>query len=133
MDSRTEFAVARHLLDEAHLHPAIRSLVASHHLDTVQAVQATIAEHRVVIVGMAGNPVVSKARDSLQAHKIAYKYLEYGSYFSQWRRRTALKMWTGWPTFPMVFVDGILVGGHKDLQAVIDSGELATMLGTAAV
>jgi hypothetical protein len=63
MDSRTEFAVARHLLDEAHLHPAIRSLVASHHLDTVQAVQAAITQHRVVIVGMAGNPVVSKARD----------------------------------------------------------------------
>jgi glutaredoxin-related protein len=133
MDSRTEFAVARHLLDEAHLHPAIRSLVASHHLDTVQAVQAAMTQNRVVIVGMAGNPVVSKARDSLQAHKIAYKYLEYGSYFSQWRRRTALKMWTGWPTFPMVFVNGTLVGGYKDLQALIDSGELATMIGTAAV
>jgi len=125
--------VARHLLDEAHLHPAIRSLVASHHLDTVQAVQAAMTQNRVVIVGMAGNPVVSKARDSLQAHKIAYKYLEYGSYFSQWRRRTALKMWTGWPTFPMVFVNGTLVGGYKDLQALIDSGELATMLGTTVV
>ncbi len=130
MDSRTEFAVARHLLDEAHLHPAIRSLVASHHLDTVQAVQAAIAENRAVIVGMAGNPVVAKARSVLQAHTIAYKYLEYGSYFSQWRKRTALKMWTGWPTFPMVFVDGILVGGYKDLQVLIDSGELATLLGT---
>ena len=125
--------MARHLLDEAHLHPAIRSLVASHHLDTVQAVQAAMTQNRVVIVGMAGNPVVSKARDSLQAHKIAYKYLEYGSYFSQWRRRTALKMWTGWPTFPMVFVNGTLVGGYKDLQALIDSGELATMLGTTVV
>ena len=42
-------------------------------------------------------------------------------------------MWTGWPTFPMVFVDGILVGGYKDLQALIDSGDLASMLGTASV
>jgi monothiol glutaredoxin len=120
--------VARHLLDEAHLHPAIRSEVARHHADTVQAVQAAITEHRVVIVGMAGNPVVAKARDALQANKIAYKYLEYGSYFSQWRRRTALKMWTGWATFPMVFVDGILVGGYKDLQALIDSSELMKLL-----
>jgi len=39
-------------------------------------------------------------------------------------------MWAGWPTFPMVFVDSILVGGCKDLRALIDSGELATMLGT---
>jgi monothiol glutaredoxin len=32
-------------------------------------------------------------------------YLEYGSYTKGWRRRLALKMWTGWPTFPMIFVD----------------------------
>lgn len=125
--------MARNILDEANLHPSIRSVVATHHADTVQAVQAAIAEQRVVIVGMAGNPVVSKARNALQANKIACKYLEYGSYFSQWRRRTALKMWTGWPTFPMVFVNGTLVGGYKDLQALIDSGELATMLGTTVV
>ena len=34
---------------------------------------------------------------------LAYRYLpEYGSYFGGWRRRLALKMWTGWPTVPMV-------------------------------
>jgi monothiol glutaredoxin len=46
-----------------------------------------------------------------------------------WRPRSALKMWTGWPTFPMVFVKGVLVGGASELQALIDSGELKTMLG----
>jgi monothiol glutaredoxin len=58
----------------------------------------------------------------------AYRYLEYGSYFSGWRLRTALKMWTGWPTFPMVFVKGVLVGGASDLQRLIVSGELARLL-----
>jgi glutaredoxin-related protein len=37
-------------------------------------------------------------------------------------------MWTGWPTFPMVFVKGALVGGASDLEALIASGELARML-----
>ena len=37
-------------------------------------------------------------------------------------------MWTGWPTFPMVFVKGTLVGGADDLTALAESGELATML-----
>ena len=49
---------------------------------------------------------------------------------SQWRRRNALKMWSGWPTFPMIFVDGILVGGYRDLQALIDSAELKNVLDT---
>jgi glutaredoxin-related protein len=47
---------------------------------------------------------------------------------SQWRRRNALKMWTGWPTLPMVFVRGVLVGGADDLARLISSGELASML-----
>jgi glutaredoxin-related protein len=37
-------------------------------------------------------------------------------------------MWTGWPTFPMVFVKGVLVGGADDLKALIASGELQQML-----
>jgi len=37
-------------------------------------------------------------------------------------------MWTGWPTFPMIFVKGTLVGGAVDLEKLIASGELATLL-----
>ena len=37
-------------------------------------------------------------------------------------------MWTGWPSFPMVFVKGMLVGGAADLQTLISSGELQKML-----
>jgi glutaredoxin-related protein len=120
--------MARQILNEAHVHPAIRDLVSGHHLDTITEVQKAIAEHRVVVVGMAGNPVVTKAKDALREQKVDYSYLGYGSYFGQWRRRNSLKMWTGWPTFPMVFVDGMLVGGYKDLQALIDSGELKRSL-----
>jgi glutaredoxin-related protein len=34
-------------------------------------------------------------------------------------------MWTGWPTFPMIFVKGTLIGGYENLKALKDSGELA--------
>jgi monothiol glutaredoxin len=64
----------------------------------------------------------------LRAKGIDAKYLQYGSYLGEWRRRTALKMWTGWPTFPMVFVKGILVGGASETKALLDSGELQRML-----
>jgi glutaredoxin-related protein len=59
---------------------------------------------------------------------VAYQYLEYGGYLSQWRRRNALKLWAGWPTFPMVFVKGVLVGGFDDLKKLQESGELKAML-----
>ena len=118
----------RPILDEAHIHPAIRETVAGHHADILREVQAAIAAHPVVVVGMAQNPMPKKARKALDAAGIAHHYLEYGSYFNNWRRRNALKMWTGWPTLPMVFVKGVLIGGANDTVRLIDSGELKKLL-----
>ena len=114
----------RPFLDEAHIHPTIRDKVARHQGDIVQEVQAAVARHPVVVVGMAGNPFCKRVQRVLKGAGVAFEYLEYGSYFSQWRRRNALKMWTGWPTLPMVFVRGVLVGGHDDVKRLIERGEL---------
>ncbi|MEP6875976.1 MAG: glutaredoxin domain-containing protein [Burkholderiales bacterium] len=119
----------RQTLDEARLHPAVRDKVANLHVEIVHNVQSAAASNPVLVVGMAGNPHCRRARRALDAAGVAFKYLEYGSYLSQWRQRNALKMWTGWPTLPMVFVRGSLVGGATDLQKLIDSGELKRLLG----
>ena len=118
----------RQILEEARIHPAIREVVATRHLDLVREVQAAIAANDIVIVGMGINPAPKNARRLLDEHGIAYKYLEYGNYFNLWRRRNALKMWTGWPTFPMIFVKGVLIGGASDLFKLHASGELAQRL-----
>ena len=119
----------RPILDESRLHPAIRATVEHLHADTVREVQAAVDAHPVVVVGMAHNPFVRRARKALDGAGVAHHDIDYGNYFGSWRRRNALKMWTGWPTFPMVFVKGQLVGGAEDLQRLIDSGELRTLLG----
>ncbi len=118
----------RPILDESRILPAIREKVATNRVDIVKEVEAAIAANDVVVVGMAINPFPRRARRLLDAAAIPYKYLGYGSYFSMWRRRSALKMWTGWPTFPMVFVKGVLAGGASDLEKLIESGELKRML-----
>ena len=124
--------MSRSILDEARIHPAIRAAIAGSHADIVQEVQAAIAANDVVVVGMRQNPFPKKARKLLDRRGLSYKYLEYGSYMEGWRRRTALKMWTGWPTFTMIFVKGVLIGGASELQKLVESGELARLLGTKA-
>lgn len=124
--------MTRNTLDQANIHPAIRQRIAGHHADIVGEVRAAVAGNTVVIVGMAQNPFPRKARKALDAIGSPYKYLGYGSYLSQWKRRTALKMWTGWSTFPMVFIKGVLVGGASELQQLIDSGEFARMIADQA-
>jgi monothiol glutaredoxin len=114
----------RNILDQAHIHPAVRKGIENYHSDLVMEVQAAVAANDIVVVGMRQNPFPKKARKLLDAAGLPYRYLEYGSYLGEWRRRLALKMWTGWSTFPMVFVKGVLIGGADDLARLIGSGEL---------
>lgn len=120
--------MTRVIFDPNKIHSAIRDTVASYHADTVREVQSAIAGNHVVVVGMKQNPFPKRACKALDAAAVPYKYLEYGSYFSAWQPRLALKMWSGWPTLPMIFVKGVLIGGATDLQRLIDSGELQRSL-----
>ena len=124
--------MGRSILDEDHIHPAVREKIAGSQTGIVTEVKAAIAANDVVVVGMRMNPFPRKARQALESAGIAFKYLEYGSYVGEWRPRNALKMWTGWPTFPMIFVRGVLVGGASDLAKLIANGELKRMLATGA-
>lgn len=114
----------RHVLPEDQIHPDIRQKVAASNRDIVDEVLTATSANDVVIVGMGQNPVVRKARKLLDARGTKYAYLEYGNYLNNWRRRNALKMWTGWPTFPMVFHKGVLIGGGEDLERYIQQGGL---------
>lgn len=109
------------------VHPAIAQAQRAYHADLVQEVAEAIAKEKVVVVGVSGLQPGKRARKLLDEQGIPYKYLQYGSYFSGWRRRLALKIWVGWPTFPLVFIKGTFVGGASDLKKLIDSGELKTL------
>ena len=118
----------RLILDESRIHPAVREVIAQHQRDIVEEVSAAVDANDIVVVGMAQNPSPKKARKLLDEAGLSYKYLEYGSYFNTWRRRNALKLWTGWPTFPMIFVKRQFIGGASDLEKLVQSGELKKLL-----
>jgi monothiol glutaredoxin len=115
-------------LDPSSISDGALAKMQTFHPDVVQEVSRAIAAHDVVVVGMAQNPFVRGVRKALDAAGIAYAYLEYGSYVSEWRKRLAIKMWSGWPTFPQVFVKGVLVGGEELTRAAIADGTLEKRL-----
>jgi monothiol glutaredoxin len=94
------------------------------HTKIVEEVRKAVEGNEIVVVGMAQNPVVKAARETLKGKKLAFKYLEYGSYLSMWKERLAIKLWSGWPTYPQVFINGKLIGGNKELQEWIKAGKL---------
>jgi len=120
--------MGRPIFDEARIHPAIREKIAAWGVDIVKEVQHAAEAKDIVVVGMKMNPAPKKARKLLDAAGIEYTYLEHGSYLSGWRRRLPLKLWTGWQTFPMIFVRGVLIGGASDLEKLMAGGKLQEML-----
>lgn len=119
----------RPLRDPSKATPRVLDAMASYNRATIDEVVAAIAANDVVVVGMGWNPHVKNARKALDEAGIAFTYLEYGNYMSAWRERLAIKMWSGWPTFPQVFVRGTLIGGNKDTRAAIADGSLKALLG----
>lgn len=120
--------MTRAILSAELIHPAVAKTIDGFHSEVIEQVQQACAAHAVVVVGMRQNPFPKKACKALQTAGVPFEYLEFGSYLSDWKRRLALKMWTGWPTIPMVFVKGVLVGGAEDLVRLINSGELKNLL-----
>jgi monothiol glutaredoxin len=118
----------RRTLEEGRIHSSVRDKIASYGSALVGEVEAALAAHDVVVVGMQQNPFPRRARKLLDQRQIRHHYLEYGSYLSRWRERLSLKLWTGWPTFPMIFVRGVLIGGFEDLKRLLDAGELTALL-----
>ena len=102
--------------------------IAAFHQDYLAEVKRLVAAHDIVVVGMGMNPVVTKARRLLSAANLQYAYIGHGSYLSGYRRRLAVKLWSGWPYFPQVFVKGVLIGGARDLEAELAHGILQKRL-----
>ena len=120
----------RPLLSDDKRSPSVAEAAAKFHRDIVDQVRAAVERDPVVVVGMSQNPFVKRVRDALTQAGVQFTYLEYGSYFGQWKQRLAIKMWSGWPTFPQVFVRGTLIGGFDDTRKALEDGSLKKMLGS---
>lgn len=109
---------------------AAAASMASFHSDVIEQVRSAVERDTVVVVGMAQNPFVKKARQALEKAGIPFTYLEYGSYFGKWKERLAIKMWSGWATFPQIYVRGTLIGGCNDTLKALEDGSLRKLMGS---
>jgi glutaredoxin-related protein len=115
-------------LTQDKLLPTALAQLEAFHADAVAEVESAVSSNDLVVVGMAQNPFVKRARKALESGGHAFKYLEYGSYFGDWKKRLAIKLWAGFPTFPMVFVKGKLLGGAVDAEKAVADGTLKQLL-----
>jgi glutaredoxin-related protein len=125
--------MSRLLLPSDRVTPAVAAKQAAFHAEVVAEVEALVAREAVVVIGMGWNPHVGAVRRALDEAGIAHVGRDFGNYLSMWRPRLAIKLWSGWPTFPQVFVNGVLVGGNTDVRKALADGSLAVLLARGRV
>jgi glutaredoxin-related protein len=116
--------MSRKILSEESISPEALSFIHQNHTDVVKEVINAVNNNKIVVVGMGQNPVVKKAKKVLSEKNLEFHSLSYGNYFSQWQARLAIKMWSGWPTYPQVFIEGKLIGGCDELIKFLEKKKL---------
>ena len=113
---------SRSVFDGGKVSGRVAAVFGNNHATVIKEISEAIKQNDVVVVGMSMNPFVIKARKNLDKLGIPFTYLEYGTYFNNYDLRVAIKMWSGWATFPQIFVKGTFIGGSDDLNAEIADG-----------
>ena len=93
-------------------------------------ITATIAKGRVMLF-MKGNPAMPQCGFSAAVVSILKETgvpFESFNILADQELREGLKEYASWPTYPQLYVDGKLVGGHDIVRQLHDKGDLKKML-----
>lgn len=99
-------------------------------MDVFERIKKQLDEHSVLLY-MKGTPDFPQCGFSGRAVQILERCgVDYGyvNVFEDTEIRENLKVYSQWPTFPQLFINGELVGGSDIMLELFQSGELQTML-----
>lgn len=103
-------------------------------MDINERIKTLLDQHRIVLF-MKGTPQFPQCGFSMRtAQALAACGAEFHSVdvLAQPEFRQHLPIFSSWPTFPQVFIDGELVGGCDIVLDLYQSGELQKMTSGAA-
>ncbi len=102
-------------------------------MDVMERIKQQLASNRVMLY-MKGTPDFPQCGFSARAVQILeHCGAEYGyvNVFEDPEIRENLKVYSQWPTFPQLFIDGELVGGSDIMMDMFQKGELQKLLAKA--
>lgn len=102
-------------------------------MDTIQRIEAQLKEHPVLLF-MKGSPTFPQCGFSARAAQILQQAgvpFTHVNIFEEPEIREALKIYSNWPTFPQLYVQGELIGGSDIMLDMFERGELQPLLDAA--
>lgn len=103
-------------------------------MDVIETIKQQITENPVILYmkGSPNAPQCGFSQRTSQAVMSCGQRFAYVDILSNPDIREALKQYANWPTYPQLWVNGELVGGCDIVTEMFESGELKTLLESAA-
>ncbi len=103
-------------------------------MDVIDRIKQQLQNNHIVLF-MKGDPQFPmcgfSARTAAALQEVGAKFAHVNILEDQ-ELREVLKTHAGWPTYPQLYIDGELVGGHDIVMELYQNGELARMTSAAA-
>ena len=77
----------------------------------------------IVVIGVQLSPQNSQVRALLQFTNHTAKEIYLRPWMLNKHKKLAVMLWSGWPTFPQIFIRGMLIGGEQELRRAIHNGD----------
>lgn len=103
-------------------------------MDINETIKSQLSENPVILY-MKGSPEAPQcgfSAKTVQALMACGERFAYVNILDNQELREGLKAYSSWPTYPQLYVGGELVGGCDIVLELSESGELTSMVKTAA-
>ena len=100
-------------------------------MDVNSRIEEQLNSHDVLLYmkGTPDFPQCGFSGQTVAALKAVGKPFSFVNIFEDEEIRQGLKVYSNWPTFPQLYVNGELIGGSDIVIEMYNSGELAELLG----
>ncbi|OEY66880.1 Grx4 family monothiol glutaredoxin [Marinobacter sp. X15-166B] len=102
-------------------------------MDINETIKSQLQENPVILY-MKGSPQAPQcgfSAKTVQALMACGERFAFVNILDNQELREGLKIYSSWPTYPQLYIDGELVGGCDIVLEMSESGELATMVKAA--
>lgn len=100
--------------------------------DAIEKIKQQIQQHPIILY-MKGTPDDIKCGFSAKAARVLFNCIESFTYIDVLKNpdiRSALPIFSNWPTFPQLWIKGELIGGSDIILNLYRTGDLKKMIDT---
>jgi glutaredoxin-related protein len=91
--------------------------------DLLTSISVSVEKNTCVVITIENGPYTRQILEILKENGIEVQLIEIGTPFTKIKEREMVKIWSGWDSFPQIYLNGFLLGGYEELKLSLEGLE----------